>query len=135
MPKMQTTRLRKSPRNTLSLQQLHALPQGLQEEETHLRPLTTQEEKACLALSPEIQELFKAAMTVGNFNDEVEPTSTENVHRILGWRPETPVQHRKRQNQTARMSTRATAPKTIKKPAPATREFQDKKFLKDWENS
>src|ERR1700723_3163603 len=89
MPKTQTTRLRKSPRNTLSLQQLHALPQGPQEEETRLRPLTAQEEKACLALSPEIQELFKAAMTVGDFNDEVEPTSAENVHRIVGWRPET----------------------------------------------
>src|SRR6202041_3869351 len=86
MLKTQTTRLRKSPRNTLSLQQLHALPQ---EEETRLRPLTVQEEKACLALSPEIQELFKAAMTVGDFNDEVEPTSAENVHRIVGWRPET----------------------------------------------
>ena len=132
MLKTQTTRLRKSPQNTLSLQQLHALPQ---EEETRLRPLTVQEEKACLALSPEIQELFKAAMTVGDFNDEVEPTSAENMHRILGWRPETPVQHRQRQNQTARMSTRATAPKTIKKPAPVTREFRDKKFLKDWENN
>src|ERR1700723_704848 len=135
MPKMQTTRPRKSPRNTLSLQQLHALQQGPQEEETHLCPLTAREEEACLALSPEIQELFKAAMTVGDFNDEVEPTSAENVHRILGWRPETPVQHRQRQNQMARMSTRATAPKTIKKPAPATREFRDKKFLKDWENN
>src|ERR1700723_987639 len=57
------------------------------------------------------------------------------MHRILGWRPETPVQHRQRQNQTARMSMRATAPKTIKKPAPVTREFRDKKFLKDWENN
>src|ERR1700723_2359613 len=132
MLKTQTTRLRKSPRNTLSLQQLHALPQ---EEETRLRPLTVQEGKACLALSPEIQELFKAAMTVGDSNDEVEPTSANNVHRILGWKPETPVQHRTRQNQTARMSMRETAPKTIKKPAPVTREFRDKKFLRDWENN
>src|ERR1700723_3187004 len=123
MPKTQTTRLRKSPRNTLSLQQLHALPQGPQEEETRLRPLTVQEEKACLALSPEIQELFKAAMTVGDFNDEVEPTPAENVHRILAWTPETPVQHRQRHNQTARMSTRATTPNTINNQTPVTRDF------------